>query len=221
MEEETKLDEVVREVKKSATAARVVKPQSFGGCQTNKKSKVDADPSQINLKKVKEEITEQGNLKLLSQFYDRLDEKGKRSLEEATIVYLNKYSKELIEIVSEILKSLYDILDMRKKTTRIEEERIREYELVQLCPVIAKTKVDKILKKNKERFRSKTHVNKIMIGKNVEVHKETQQILREIIKKYDYDVVLEKSQGSVHKSVSEVLGMSSKGEGPKVAKLVE
>lgn len=63
---------------------------------------------------------------------------------------------------------------------------------MQLYLVIAKTKIDRILKENKERFTSKTRVNKIMIGKHAEVHKETQEILGEIIKKYDYDVALKK-----------------------------
>ncbi|XP_059072870.1 uncharacterized protein LOC131873701 [Cryptomeria japonica] len=217
-EVETKSDEAVREVKKSATTARVVKMQPSGESQRSKKPRVEVEQSDITLKQVKETITEQGNLKFLSQFYDRLDEKGKRSLEEATIVYLNKYSRALIEIASEVPKKIYDILDLRKETARIEKERIREYELVQLCRVIAKTKVDKILKENKERFRSKTKVNKIMIGKNEDVHKETQEILREILKKYEYDVVPEKSQEIVQKSIPKVLEMPPIGDGPKTAK---
>lgn len=128
--EETESDEAMKEVKKSATAARVVTMQSSSESQPSKKSRVEANPSSITLKKVKEAIIEQGNLKLLSQFYNCLDEKGKMSLEEATIIYLNKYSRALIEIVSEVPKILYDILDLRKETTRVEEKRIREYELV-------------------------------------------------------------------------------------------
>lgn len=139
VEEETESDEVMREVKKSATTTKVVKMQPSEEGQPSKKPRVKIEQSGITLKQVKEAITQQGNLKLISQFYDRLDEKGKSSLEEATIIYLNKFSKALIEIASEVPKSLYDILDLRKETTRIEEERIREYELVQLCSVILKT----------------------------------------------------------------------------------
>ncbi|XP_057871825.2 uncharacterized protein LOC131078173 [Cryptomeria japonica] len=112
MEEETKSDEVMREVKKSASAARFVKMQSSSEGQTSKKPQVETDPSGITLKKVKETITEQGNLKFLSQFYDRLDEKGKRSLEEATIItnsgevvqdppVMNFDSKKIIEEVGD------------------------------------------------------------------------------------------------------------------------
>ncbi|XP_057823849.2 uncharacterized protein LOC131036073 [Cryptomeria japonica] len=43
----------------------------------------------------------------------------KRSQEEATIVYLNKYSRALIEIAYEVPKSLYDIFGMRKEAARI------------------------------------------------------------------------------------------------------
>ncbi|XP_057825842.2 uncharacterized protein LOC131037678 [Cryptomeria japonica] len=46
-EEEIESDEVVREVKKSATAARVVKMQPSGESQTSKKPKNDIDGSHI------------------------------------------------------------------------------------------------------------------------------------------------------------------------------
>lgn len=80
---------------------------------------------------------------------------------------------------------------------RIEEERIREYVLVQLCHVIAKTKVDWILDENKEKFRRKKRV----IGKSDKVGKETKQILREIILENQYEVIPEKSQEDVEKSI--------------------
>lgn len=145
----------MREVKKNAIVARVVKMKSFSCCHTRKKPRVEVDPSGITLKKVKTSITKQGNLTLLSQFYDCLNEKGKRSIEEATTVYLNKYSKVLIEIVSEVPTSLYDILDMRKEATRVEEEIIREYELVQLCLVIAMIELIGFLRKIKKGLEEK------------------------------------------------------------------
>lgn len=113
-----------------------------------------------------------------------MDDKGKTSLEEATIIYLNKYNMSLIEIVLEVPKSLYDLLEIRKDTTRLEKERIREYVLVQICHVIAKVEIDRILKENKKKFRSKSRVNRLMIEKIEEVHKETEQILREILLNY-------------------------------------
>lgn len=60
-----------------------------------------------------------------------------------------------------------------------------------------------------------------MIGKNEEVHKETQEILRKIIKKYEYDVVPERSQESVQTSILKFLGIPSLGDEPKSAKLNE
>lgn len=90
----------------------------------------------MTVRKVKETIIKEGKLKPISKYYELLDDAGKRTLEEATIEYVNKYNKALSEIMLEIPRSLYDILDRRKETARIEEERIREYVLVQLCLVI-------------------------------------------------------------------------------------
>lgn len=56
MEEVTESNEAMREVKKNTTTTRVVKPQSPGGSQIGKKSRVDVDPSGITLNKVKEAI---------------------------------------------------------------------------------------------------------------------------------------------------------------------
>lgn len=60
-----------------------------------------------------------------------------------------------------------------------------------------------------------------MVGKNEDVHKDTWEIMREIVQKYNYDVVLEKSQESVQKSVLEVLGIQSIGNELKIVKLDE
>lgn len=84
----------------------------------------------MNVRKVKETIVKEGNLKPISKYYELLDDAKKRSIEEATIKYLNTYNRDLIEIMSEIPQSLYEIIDIRKETARIEEERIREYILV-------------------------------------------------------------------------------------------
>lgn len=88
--------------------------------------------------------------------------------------------------------------------------------LVQLCLVIAKLKIDRIPKENKENFRSKLRVNGLMIGKNEEVHKETKQILREILLKYQYEVIPKKSQEDVQNFVPKFLGMPSLGGMPKL-----
>lgn len=64
----------------------------------------------------------------------------------------------------------------------------------------------------------KTRVNKIMIGKNEDVHKETREILTEIFKKYEYDIVPKGFEESVQRFVLEVLGMPPIGDEPKIIK---
>lgn len=56
----------------------------------------------------------QGNLKPLYEFYDKFDDIGKIILEEAIVKYLNTFNKALVEIMSEISKGLYNILEMRR-----------------------------------------------------------------------------------------------------------
>lgn len=62
-----------------------------------------------------------------------------------------------------IPKGLYEVLDARRHTTSLKDERIREYALVNLCYVISKTKFDGLLKIAKDIFRSKNRVKKIML----------------------------------------------------------
>lgn len=125
----------------------------------------------------------------MSEWYDNFDDNGKRPLEKAIVKYLNVYNKVLIEIMSEIQKSLYDIFEMRRQTANKEYERLREYVIVNLCRVIAVTKMNKILQEAKPYFRSKTRVNKIMIGLTDEVVKDTKKILKLILERNQYVVV--------------------------------
>lgn len=71
------------------------------------------------VRKVKEAIVKEVNLKPIYKYYELLDDSKKRTLVEEIIKYLNKYNRALIEIMSEILQSFYDILDLRKETTKI------------------------------------------------------------------------------------------------------
>lgn len=51
-----------------------------------------------------------------------------------------------------IPKSLYDILDARRLTTSQEDEKIKEYVLVNLSSVISRDEVTILLKLSKDRF---------------------------------------------------------------------
>lgn len=166
----------------------------------------------MTIKEVEKVVIVQGNLKSLFEFYDKFDEVGQRTLEEATMIYLNKFNKTLIEIMSKIPKIIYDVLECRRDSAKIEEERLREYVLVQLWPVIAEKEVDRILKEAKSEFRSKTRIYKLMIVKSKEVMKDTEKILRSVLLKNQYEVVLEKSHGDTAKSsISEAQDSQSQG----------
>ncbi|XP_059067434.1 uncharacterized protein LOC131858260 [Cryptomeria japonica] len=95
--------------------------------------------------------------------------------------------KALIDLSSMILKGLYDILDARRHTTSLEDERIKEYILVNLSSVISKAEVDRLLKLAKDIFKRKRRVNKIMYRKIDEVVKETKAILKQFMKVHRYD----------------------------------
>lgn len=106
---------------------------------------------------------------------------GKRTLEEAIVEYLNVYSKALIELMSVIPKSLYEILDVRRQTTNKEDERLKEYVLVNLCSIICKEEIERFLQLTKNEFKSKYKVNKIMFVKIDEVAKETKNFLTKVL----------------------------------------
>lgn len=54
-----------------------------------------------------------------------------------------------------IPKNLNKVLDMWREIVRVEEERLREYVLINLCFVISKDEIARILKLEKNEFRSK------------------------------------------------------------------
>lgn len=136
-------------------------------------------------------------MKPLSKWYDNFDENGKRKQEEVTVEYMNVYSKALVELFIVIPKSVYEILDTRRLMACKEEDRLKEYVLVELCLVIAKAKMDRVLKVSNPEFSSKARVNKIMIGKIYEVAKDTKIILRTILLENKYEVVPEKTKDNL------------------------
>lgn len=68
---------------------------------------------------------------------------------------------------------MYEILDARMLTTSKEDEKLKEYVLVNLCSDISKEEIDRLLQSTKSEFRSKHRVNKVMLGKINEIAKET------------------------------------------------
>lgn len=124
-EEEMESNEAVKEVKaKTAKATKVTKEKPSGGPKYGKKSKFKLDEAlkkgklevkpPMSLNEIDNEVVKNGDLKPLSEWCDNFDESSKRTLEEATVEYLNVYSKALIELMTIIPKSLYDILDARR-----------------------------------------------------------------------------------------------------------
>lgn len=103
-----------------------------------------------------------------------------------------------------------------KKTTNKEDERLREYVLVNICSMISTKEINKIIKEAKNEFRRKTRVNKIVIGNTDKVIKDTDTILRKVLLQNQYEVMLEKTQDDAPKSSSKTQNMPSQGEQVKV-----
>lgn len=61
-----------------------------------------------------DEITKDGVLKNVSNFYEDLEDNKKNEIEEAILLYLDIYKKALVEILKEIPLSLYNKLDTRR-----------------------------------------------------------------------------------------------------------
>lgn len=83
---------------------------------------------------------------------------------------------------------MYDILDARRQIASKEDERLKEYVLVNLCSIITTEEIDRLLKLTKNEFKRKYRVNKIMLGKIDEVVKETKNILTKILLDNQYEV---------------------------------
>lgn len=102
---------------------------------------------------------------LLHHFYDKFNDARKITLEEAIVKYLKIFNRALVEIMSEIPKSLYDILEMRRNIAKAEDDRLKEYVIVNIYLVITIEEVKRIIKESLKHFIIKIRINKIMIGK--------------------------------------------------------
>ncbi|XP_059070688.1 uncharacterized protein LOC131860308 [Cryptomeria japonica] len=124
-DEETKSHEAIKEVKEKVVKVTKVSKQKLSSRERPSKksnsSEIDEVMKQgkfevkplMSLNKIVKKVVKNGNLNPLSEWYENFDENGKRTLEEATIEYVNVYRKALIELMSKIIKSLYKVLDMR------------------------------------------------------------------------------------------------------------
>ncbi|XP_059071295.1 uncharacterized protein LOC131865106 [Cryptomeria japonica] len=161
-DKETKSDEVVRGVEKTTTHARLVKKPQSGGAQQAKKRREEPKSSRkareskkqkyeidvalkygkiegtfeivppLSLKELTNEILKDGNLNNVSTYYENFDDKDQREVKEVIVKYMDVYSKALLELSSMIPKSLYDILDARRHIASLEDDKIKEYVLVNL-----------------------------------------------------------------------------------------
>lgn len=79
----------------------------------------------MSLSQIVDEVIKEGNLKHISEYYENCDENDEREIEEVIEEYMNIYKKTLIELSSMIMKGLYEILDARRHTASLEDERIK------------------------------------------------------------------------------------------------
>lgn len=92
-------------------------------------------------------------------------------------------------------------MDAIRKTANKEDQRLKEYVLVNLCFVISKEEIVIILKLAKNEFRSKHRVNNIMFGKVDEVVRDTEIILKKILIENQYEVNPVKEQDGTNLEV--------------------
>lgn len=78
---------------------------------------------------------------------------------------------------------------------------MKEYVLANLCSIISKEEIDRLLQLAKNEFRSKYRVNKIMFGKIDEVVKEVEKILTKNLLDNQYEVNQVKGQGYTNPEV--------------------
>lgn len=90
--------------------------------------------------------------------------------------------------MSGLPKSLYEVLEMRRVNSRIEEEHMRKRILANLCPKMSIEEMKSLLNKTEKEFKRKTRVNKIMIDEIDLVADETKKILEAFLSKNKINV---------------------------------
>lgn len=61
-----------------------------------------------------DQIINDGNLDDISSFFDSFEEKDKKQIEETILLYLDYFSRALIELEKNFPKELYDKLEVKK-----------------------------------------------------------------------------------------------------------
>lgn len=72
-----------------------------------------------------DEVVKEGNLKNIHVYYENCDDKDQRAIEEVVVQYMNVFRKALLELSSMIPKELYEILDVWRHTTSLEDEILK------------------------------------------------------------------------------------------------
>jgi len=122
-EEKTESDEGVKEIKKQKKKGSG-KPST--GQDKEEMAEECVEKPTLSLKSVIKSITVDGNLQPMAEFYDDYNEADQKILQEATIMYLNIYNKDFIEIISLIPKSLEKELEIRKNNAMVKDIEIQE-----------------------------------------------------------------------------------------------
>lgn len=73
-----------------------------------------------------DQIINDDNLDNISTFFDDFDDKDKKQLEEAIVLYLDSFSRTLIELEKTLPKELYDKLEVRKLHAQTLDRQIKE-----------------------------------------------------------------------------------------------
>lgn len=137
----------------------------------------------MSIEEVENFFVKVGNLKPLCEWYEMFDKFDQRIIEEATIKHMNIFNKALIEIISSLLESLYEVLELRRLSSRTEQENLRKRILVDLCPEMSIEEMNSLLENSKKQFKRKTRVNKLMIGEFDVVVNETKKFLEVFLSK--------------------------------------
>lgn len=119
----------------------------------------------LSIQELIDEIIKDGNLNNMFVYYENMDVKNQRQIEEAAILYIDVFSKALIELEKYLPKDLYSLIDARRKSASQMDREIKESELVNQCTNITIEEIDKlILLGNKKKFGRKNRVNSMMVG---------------------------------------------------------
>lgn len=118
-----------------------------------------------------------GSLDNISLFFDGFEEKDKKEIEEEILLYLDSFSRALIELEKILPKELYDKLEAKKLHAQTLDRQIKETKLVNLCPTITPLEmVDLINKTISFEFNPKHIINNLILERFEEIRKETVDI---------------------------------------------